>query len=164
MPLRTSFLRTRFSAKEADWPAEQRGTGMRLRSMERMLVVRNWPRESGPTRMASPEWMTPWSLLGAEVGGGSGKAGLTALYDARDDGPDERYGEGVVDVEFKGGFVVVVAVMGQDVEEGSDEVEAFAGDVGDLEYGAYPLAHELGGSLDGFVAVLDEDGDFPGAR
>ncbi len=70
MPLRTSFLRTRFSAKEADWPAEQRGTGMRLRSMERMLVVRNWPRESGPTRMASPEWMMPLGLLGAEVGGG----------------------------------------------------------------------------------------------
>jgi len=92
------------------------------------------------------------------------KAGLTALYDAGDDRPDERYGEGVVDVELEWGFVIVVAVMREDVEEGSDEVEAFACDVGDLEYGAYTLAHELGGGLDGLVAVLDEDGDFPGAR
>jgi len=59
MPLRTSFLRMRFRAKEADWPAEQTGTGMRLRSMERMLVVVNWPRESGPMRTGSPEWITP---------------------------------------------------------------------------------------------------------
>lgn len=92
------------------------------------------------------------------------KAGLTALYNAGDDGPDERHGEGVIDVEFEGGFVVVVAVVRQDVEEGSDEVEAFAGDVGDLEDGAYALAHELGGGLDCLVAVFDEDWDFPGAR
>lgn len=31
-----------------------------------------------------------------------------------------------------------------------------------MEYGTYPLAYELGGGLDGLVAVLDEDGDFPG--
>lgn len=59
MPLRTSFRRTRFRAKEAECPAEQRGTGMRLRSIERIAVVVNWPRESGPMRTASPEWMTP---------------------------------------------------------------------------------------------------------
>ena len=59
MPLRTSFLRTRFSAKDADWPAEQTGTGIRFRSIERMWVVVNWPRESGPISTGSPEWITP---------------------------------------------------------------------------------------------------------
>ena len=41
MPFRTSFRRTRFSAKEADWPAEQRGTGIRFLSIDLMWVVVN---------------------------------------------------------------------------------------------------------------------------
>lgn len=62
------------------------------------------------------------------------------------------------------GFVVVVAVMRQDVEERSDEIKAFAGDVGHLENWTYPLADELGGSFDSLVTILDEDRDFSGAR
>ena len=46
-------------------------------------------------------------------------------------------------MKLKGSFGVVMAVMGQDVEERSDQVEALAGDVGDLEDGAYSLAYEL---------------------
>lgn len=46
-------------------------------------------------------------------------AWLTTFHDAGDNGADEGNGEGVVDVEFEGGFGVVVAVMGQDVEERS---------------------------------------------
>jgi len=41
MPLRTSLRRTFLRAKEADWPAEARGTLIRLRSMERIVVVVN---------------------------------------------------------------------------------------------------------------------------
>jgi len=54
MPLRTSLRRIRFSAKEADCPAEQAGTGMRFRSIDRTVVVWKMPRESGPTWMVSP--------------------------------------------------------------------------------------------------------------
>ena len=63
MPFRTSFRRTRFRAKDADWPAEQTGTGIRFRSIDRMLVVVNCPRESGPIRTESPACMTPTYLL-----------------------------------------------------------------------------------------------------
>ena len=111
MPLRTSFRRTRFKAKEADWPAEQTGTGMRLRSMERMLVLMNWPRESGPTRMGSPEWITPGILIRVLRYEGEG-ARLTASDYSGDDCSDERYREGVVDVELKWGLGIVVAVVG----------------------------------------------------
>lgn len=45
------------------------------------------------------------------------------------DGADEGHGEGIIDVEFEGGFGVVVSVMRKDVEKGPDEVEGFAGDV-----------------------------------
>ena len=41
IPFRTSFRRTRFSAKEADCPAEQTGTGIRFRSIDRICVVVN---------------------------------------------------------------------------------------------------------------------------
>ena len=67
-------------------------------------------------------------------------------------------------MEFKGGFGVVISVMGEDVQECSDQIETFACDVGYLEDGTYPLADELRCRLDGIFAVFDEDWDFPGAR
>lgn len=42
---------------------------------------------------------------------------------------DEGHGEGVIDVEFKGGFGVVISVVRKNVEEGPDEVEGFTRDV-----------------------------------
>ncbi len=59
IPFLTSFLRIRFSAKEADWPALHTGTGIRLRSIDRIVVVVNWPSESGPIRIVSPACTTP---------------------------------------------------------------------------------------------------------
>ena len=84
--------------------------------------------------------------------------------DAGDDCTDEGDGEGVVNVIFEGGVGVVVAVVGEDVEERADEVEGFAGDVGDLEDGANTLGDKLRGGLDGVSAVFDEDRDFARAR
>ena len=63
-------------------------------------------------------------------------------------------------MELEGSVGIVVAVVGKDVEEGSDEVEGFACDVGDLEDGTDALRDELCGGLDGICAVLDEDRDF----
>ena len=54
MPLRTSFRRTFFKAKEADCPAEHAGTGIRFRSIERIAVDVKLPSESGPMRTLSP--------------------------------------------------------------------------------------------------------------
>ena len=65
------------------------------------------------------------------------------LDDTGDDGTNERDREGIVDVELEGRVGVVVAVMGENVEEFADEVKAFAGDVRDLKDGTYPLADEL---------------------
>jgi len=59
MPFRTSFRRTRFRANEADWPAEQTGTGIRFRSIDRIVVVVNWPKESGPIKTVSPACISP---------------------------------------------------------------------------------------------------------
>ena len=59
IPLRTSLRCTFFNANEADWPAEQTGTGMRFRSIDRMLVDWNWPSESGPSRTLSPACTIP---------------------------------------------------------------------------------------------------------
>jgi len=53
----------------------------------------------------------------------------TRFHDAGDDCADEGDGEGVVDVELEWGVGVVVAMMGEDVKEFTDEVEAFASDV-----------------------------------
>lgn len=89
---------------------------------------------------------------------------LTALHDTRDDGPHERHRESVVDVEFERSLSVVVAVVRQDVQESSDEIKVFTGNVGDLKDWTYSLADELGGGLDSFIAVLDEDGNLPCAR
>ena len=66
-------------------------------------------------------------------------------------------------MEFEGGVGIVVAMVGEDVEEGSDEVEGFACDVGDLKDGADSLGDELCRSLDGVGAVFDKNGDFAGA-
>ncbi len=57
---------------------------------------------------------------------------------------DERHGEGVIDVEFEGGLGIVMAVVWKDIEECPYEIEALAGDIGDLKNGAYSLAYELG--------------------
>src|SRR6266480_2649630 len=63
IPFLTSFRRTLFSANDADCPAEHTGTPIRLRSMDRMVVVVNWPSESGPIRIESPVWIAP-NILG----------------------------------------------------------------------------------------------------
>ena len=112
MPLRTSFRRTRFSAKEADWPAEQTDTGMRLRSMERMLVVVNCPRESGPMRTASPEWIMPGrSCQNVDITWES-RFELTTFDDTRHYGTNKRDGKSIVDMELEWRFGIVVAMMG----------------------------------------------------
>lgn len=132
MPLRTSLRRMRFRAKEADWPAQAAGTGIRLRSMLRMVVVAKAPRESGPMRMVSPAWMVPATRIRESCGNGVeffGGVGPTAFYDAGDDCSDKWDRECVVDVELKGGVDVIVAVVGEDVEEFADEVEVLASDV-----------------------------------
>ena len=82
------------------------------------------------------------------------------LYDAGDDGADEGDGESVVDVEFERSIGVIVPVVGEHVEEHTNEVEGFAGDVADLEDGADALGDELRSGDDCFVAVSDEYGDF----
>ena len=42
---------------------------------------------------------------------------------------DEWHGEGVIDVEFKWRFGIVISVVRKNVEEGPDEVERFTCDV-----------------------------------
>jgi hypothetical protein len=79
------------------------------------------------------------------------------LHYARDDGSDKRYGEGVVDMELERCRAVVVAVVGQNVEEGAHKVEIVSSDIGDLEDGAYSPRHKLGGCVDALLLVLDED-------
>ncbi len=88
----------------------------------------------------------------------------TAFHYARDDGADERHRESVIDVELERSLSIVVPMVRQNVQECSDKVKTFTGNVGDLEDGANPLADELSGSLDGFIAVLDKNGNLPCAR
>jgi hypothetical protein len=57
--LRTSFLRIRLRANEADWPAEAAGTPILFLSMERIEVCMKRPSESGPICTSSPAWITP---------------------------------------------------------------------------------------------------------
>ena len=52
-----------------------------------------------------------------------------AFDNAGYDCTDEGHGEGVIDVEFEGGFGVVISVMRKDVEEGPDKVKRFTGDI-----------------------------------
>lgn len=54
IPFRTSFLLTLLSARLADCPAEAACTGILFRSIDRTLVVANWPNESGPISTVSP--------------------------------------------------------------------------------------------------------------
>lgn len=84
---------------------------------------------------------------------------LTTLHHTRDYGPDERHGEGVIDVEFKRCLGVVVAMMGKNVKKRPHQVQAFPSDVGNLENRTYSLAHELCRSVDCVFIVLDEDRD-----
>ncbi len=79
-----------------------------------------------------------FALDAADVGGGELAEGVgtdedcvagvddAGFDDAGDDGADEGDGEGVVDVEFEGAVRVVVAVVGEDVEECADEVEGLS--------------------------------------
>ena len=66
-------------------------------------------------------------------------------------------------MKFESGLFFVVAVVGENVEEGADEVEVVAGDVRDLEDGADAPRDELRCCIDALLAVGDEDGDFPRA-
>lgn len=59
MPFLTSRRLTLFRANDADWPADTAGTLIRLRSIDRIAVWVNWPRESGPIRMLSPSRAVP---------------------------------------------------------------------------------------------------------
>ena len=165
IPFRTSFRLTRLSAKEADWPAAHIGTGMRFRSMDRMLVVVNWPRPSGPMRTVSPAWITP--IVGDESIKFIGKlreSMRTAFDNTRDNSTDKGNGEGIVHVEFKRRLSIVVAVMREDIQECPYQVEALASNIGNLEDGAYSLADKLCCGLDGLVTVLDKDGNLLCAR
>lgn len=87
---------------------------------------------------------------------------LTTLHHTRDYGPDERHGEGVIDVEFKRCLGVVVTMMWKNVEKRPYQVQAFPSNVGNLEDRAYPLAHKLCCGVDCVFVVLDEDRYFPG--
>ena len=83
--------------------------------------------------------------------------------DAGDYSADERYGKGIVDMEFEWSLEIIIPVMGQDVEESTDKVQTFARDVRNLEDRSAALRDELACSLDGFLTILDEDGDLAGA-
>ena len=67
-------------------------------------------------------------------------------------------------MKLEGGFGVVVAMVGKNIEECADQVERFAGNIGDLEDGADALGDELCGCLDSVSPVLDKDWDLPRAR
>ena len=85
------------------------------------------------------------------------------FHDATNDGSDEGYREGVINVELERSVHVVLSVMRQDIHELADEIKRLACHVRDLEDGTYPLADELCCCVDAFLAVLDEDGDFAGS-
>ena len=115
----------------------------------------SFQRKAGALARTARGHLDALALDGADGGGGEiaervradedGVAGVddAALDDAADDGADEGDGEGVVDVEFEGPVGIVVAVVGEDVEEGADEIEGLAGDIGDLEDGADAAGDEL---------------------
>jgi len=95
---------------------------------------------------------------------GADQHGISRVDDARVDnarydGTDEGDGEGVIDMKFEGSVGVIVAVVGKNVKEGSDEVEGFACDVGDLEDRTDALRDELRGRLNSVGAVFDENGN-----
>ncbi len=88
----------------------------------------------------------------------------TGFDDAGDDSANKGNREGVVDMKFKWSIGVVIAMVGKDIEEGANEIQGFARDVGDLENGADALGDNLCGGLNSIGAVFDENGDFPCAR
>jgi hypothetical protein len=47
----------------------------------------------------------------------------SAFDNSRHNGPDERDGEGVVDMKLERGFCIIVSVMREDVQERTDEIE-----------------------------------------
>ena len=88
----------------------------------------------------------------------------TAFDNTRDYSTDERNREGVVHVEFEWRLSIVVAMVRQNVQECPHQVEAFAGDIRDLEDRAYSLADKLCCGLDRLVTVLDKNGNLLCAR
>ena len=88
----------------------------------------------------------------------------TAFDNTRDNGTDERNGEGIIHVEFERRLSIVVAVVRQDIQECPHQVEALASNIGDLEDRAYSLADKLCCGLDGLVTVLDKNGNLLCAR
>ena len=48
------------------------------------------------------------------------------LHDAADNRTNERHREGIIDVEFKGPLRVILTMVGKNVKECPDKIEAFA--------------------------------------
>ena len=87
-----------------------------------------------------------------------------APHHPRHDSAHEGDRKGVIDVKLELGFGVIMAVVRQDVQEGADEIQRLAGNIRNLEDGAYSLGDELSCGLDGLPTILDEDGDFASTR
>lgn len=64
-------------------------------------------------------------------------------------------------MEFKGRPSVVIAMVRKYIQERSDQVQTLPCNVGYLKDRTYPLADELGSSLDGLFMVFDENRNFP---
>ena len=54
-----------------------------------------------------------------------------------------------------------MSVVREDIQESPHKIQILSSDVGDLEDGTYPLTDELSCSVDGVLAILDEDRNFP---
>ena len=85
----------------------------------------------------------------------------TAFHYSRNNGPNKRHGERIVDMKFERRLGVVVAMMRQYIEERSYQIEAFSGHVRYLEYGTYSLADKLRGGGYRVLATLNEYRNFP---
>lgn len=67
-------------------------------------------------------------------------------------------------MEFEWSLGVIIPVVRQDVEESTDKVQTFTGDVRNLEDRADTLRDELASGLDGFLPAFNENRDLAGAR
>lgn len=80
---------------------------------------------------------------------------------AGDNSTYERDRKGVIDVKLERSIGVIIAMVRKNVEEGTNEVKGFAGDVGDLKDRADSLRDKLCGGLDSISTVFNEDGNLP---